>query len=200
MTRADRLLFTLFACSGFAALVYQVVWQRALFSIYGINVEAVTVVVTAFMLGLGIGSLAGGMLSRDPDRPALLMFAGIEAGIGLFGFVSLPLFHAVGESTLALSAPLTAALTFLLVLLPTLLMGSTLPLLVGYKVRESGNVGVSVGNLYCINTLGSTAAAFATVLWLLPQLGLNGSVFLAAALNEAVGVAALLMHRQAVAS
>ena len=78
MTSSDRTLFALFAGSGFAALVYQVVWQRSLFAIYGINVEAVTVVVTAFMLGLGIGSLAGGWLSRDPERPPLRTFAAIN--------------------------------------------------------------------------------------------------------------------------
>ena len=50
----------IFVLSGFAALVYQVAWQRALFTIYGVDVESATVVVTAFMLGLGLGSLAGG--------------------------------------------------------------------------------------------------------------------------------------------
>ncbi len=54
-----------FLASGFAALIYQVVWQRVLFAVFGINIEAVTVVVTAFLLGLGFGSLLGGHLSRN---------------------------------------------------------------------------------------------------------------------------------------
>ena len=58
------LICAIFFCSGIPALIYQLVWQRSLFTIYGINVESVTVVVTAFMLGLGIGSFAGGRLSR----------------------------------------------------------------------------------------------------------------------------------------
>src|SRR5579862_6413789 len=53
-------LYGLFFLSGFPALIYQIVWQRTLFIIYGVNVESVTVVVTAFMLGLGLGSLVGG--------------------------------------------------------------------------------------------------------------------------------------------
>jgi predicted exporter len=61
----------IFFASGFPALVYQLVWQRALFAIYGINVESVTVVVTAFMLGLGLGSLAGGVISRIRRLPLL---------------------------------------------------------------------------------------------------------------------------------
>lgn len=195
MSQSDRSLFALFAGSGFAALVYQVVWQRSLFAIYGINVEAVTVVVTAFMLGLGLGSLAGGALSRNPERPALRTFAAIEIGIGLFGFASLALFHGVGHTTLHLPPVGTACVTFLLVLVPTLLMGATLPLLVAYKVRRSGNVGMSVGALYCINTLGSALACFATVLWLLPELGQSGSVVLAGVLNVGVGLGALLLHR-----
>lgn len=194
MSRDDRLLFLLFASSGFAALVYQVVWQRSLFAIYGINIEAVTVVVTAFMLGLGIGSIVGGAVSRSPTRPALLSFAAIEIGIGIFGFASLALFHAVGAATLHLPPIGTAVVTFLLVLFPTLLMGATLPLLVAYKVRESGNVGVSVGTLYCINTLGSALACFATVLWLMPFLGQALSVMLAGLMNVAVGLGAILLH------
>ena len=194
MSRDDRLLFLLFASSGFAALVYQVVWQRSLFAIYGINVEAVTVVVTAFMLGLGIGSIVGGALSKNPDRPALLSFAAIEISIGVFGFASLAIFHAVGAATLQLPPVGTAVVTFLLVLVPTLLMGATLPLLVAHKVRESGNVGVSVGTLYCINTLGSALACFATVLWLMPMLGQALSVMAAGLLNVAVGLGAIMLN------
>ena len=58
-----RILGLLFFFSGFAALIYQIIWQRALFRILGVNIEAVTIVVTAFMIGLGLGSLAGGALS-----------------------------------------------------------------------------------------------------------------------------------------
>src|SRR5512141_2836320 len=93
-------IYAVFLMSGFAALLYQIVWQRALYAIYGINIESVTMVVTAFMLGLGLGSLAGGVVSKDPRRPALLLFSLVELGIGVFGSVSLSVFHAVGEVTL----------------------------------------------------------------------------------------------------
>src|SRR5229473_540508 len=64
----------LFFCSGMPALIYQVVWQRVLFAIYGVNSQSVAVVVTAFMLGLGLGSLAGGWLSARFPRRAILIF------------------------------------------------------------------------------------------------------------------------------
>ena len=75
-------LFPLFFASGFAALLYQVVWQRALFTLYGTNVESVTVIVTAFMLGLGVGSLLGGQVSKNPRANVARLFALAEVGIG----------------------------------------------------------------------------------------------------------------------
>jgi len=191
-----RWVFVVFFLSGFAALLYQVVWQRSLFAIYGINVEAVAVVVTAFMLGLGLGSLAGGALSKNPKRPALVLFAIAEIGIGAFGFISLGLFKSIGALTLSLPPAGTAAVTFLLVLFPTLLMGATLPLLVAHATRLSGNVGRSVGTLYFINTLGSALAAALAVLLFLGLLGQTGSVMLAACMNVSVGIAVLVIHRR----
>src|ERR1700752_1250997 len=82
-------LYLLFFCSGFPALIYQIVWQRSLFAIFGINIESVTIVVSAFMLGLGIGSFLGGMVTKLPRVPLLATFGGIELSIGLFGLFSL---------------------------------------------------------------------------------------------------------------
>lgn len=194
MKARTALLMFVFLASGFAALLYQVVWQRSLFAIYGINIESVTVVVTAFMLGLGFGSFAGGAISKDPARPALLLFAIVELSIGAFGLVSLQLFHAVGAFTLNLSPIATALVTFLLVLFPTMLMGGTLPLLVAYFVRKNGNVGKSVGQLYFVNTLGSAIASIASVMVMMGPLGEINTVRAAAAINAAVGLGALALH------
>ncbi len=189
-------IYAVFLVSGCAALVYQVVWQRALFAIYGTNIESVTIVVTAFMLGLGLGSFAGGRLSRDPRRSMLAWFGGIEIAIGAYGAASLAIFHWIGGLTAGVSGPATFALSFTLVLLPTMLMGSTLPLLVAYAVRHNGNVGKSVGALYFVNTLGSAVAAFLTGVVLLKHLGQSGTVTLAAALNIAVGLAVLMLNNR----
>src|ERR1700690_126253 len=86
-----------FFLSGFPALIYQIVWQRTLFAIYCVNIESVTIVVSAFMLGLGLGSLAGGGGSNPPTAPLLLQFGVIELGIAAYGMASLPLFHAVAR-------------------------------------------------------------------------------------------------------
>jgi spermidine synthase len=187
-------LYVIFVVSGFAALLYQVVWQRTLFAIYGINIESVTVIVTAFMLGLGLGSLLGGSLSRDAKRPALLLFSLVELSIGIYGFLSLGLFRWVGSFTLGAPALVTFVIAFALVLLPTVLMGATLPLLVAHAVRISGNVGRSVGVLYFVNTLGSALASAVAVFVLLGNLGQKGTVAVAACLNLMVSALAFLQH------
>lgn len=195
MSYDAAVLFLLFFLSGAAALLYQVVWQRTLFSIYGINIESVTMVVTAFMLGLGLGSLAGGAVSKDPRKPVVLLFSAVEAGIGLYGVFSLAVLHGVGEATLALAPSLVGLTTFALVLLPTTLMGSTLPLLVAHLTRSNKNVGRSVGSLYFVNTLGSAFASAAAVLVFLGWLGQSGTVRLAAVLNFSASAVAFALHR-----
>jgi predicted MFS family arabinose efflux permease len=99
---ADRLpawtkvLCALFFFSGFPALIYQLTWQRELFRIFGVNSESVTIVVTAFMLGLGLGSLAGGWVSKRRGISLLPLLAAIEIMTAAFGIVSLGVFEQVG--------------------------------------------------------------------------------------------------------
>src|SRR5712691_5587197 len=127
-----RVLCVLFFFSGFPALIYQLTWQRALFRTFGVNIESVTIVVTAFMLGLGLGSLAGGWLTKRRGLALLPLLAGIELLTGAFGLASLAIFDRVGDLTIGLPLTVTATVTLALVIVPTLLMGATLPLLVGH--------------------------------------------------------------------
>ena len=185
-----------FFASGFAALVYQVVWERALFALFGITSESVAMVVTAFMLGLGLGGLLGGSLSRDPRRRPLLLFAAAELGTGLFGLASLGLFRSVSAVTTSYPPLATGVVAFALLLVPTLLMGATLPLLSAHLVRSGGVVGDSVGRLYSVNTLGSGIASFAAAFVLLAALGQTGSVRVAVATNAAVAATAWFAWRR----
>jgi spermidine synthase len=187
-------LAILFFFSGFPALTYQLVWQRALFRIFGVNVESVTVVVTAFMVGLGLGSLVGGWLSRQPKLKLLPLLAVIELATAVFGVGSLAIFEAVETVALGLPLPAIALLTFALVLVPTLLMGATLPLLVGELSRQFGNTGRSMGLLYYANTMGAGVACFAGLFVLFPFLGMSGSIYSAAAINAAVAGGAMYAH------
>ncbi len=93
-SRADTLfLSVLFLLSGMPALIYQIVWQRVLFSIYGVNSQSVAVVVSAFLIGLGLGSLLGGYISARLPRHAIKLFGIAELGVAIFGLSSLKIFH-----------------------------------------------------------------------------------------------------------
>jgi MFS family permease len=179
--------YLLFFLSGFPALLYQIVWQRTLFTLFGTNVESVTLVVTVFMLGLGLGSLVGGVVSARKNVRLLAAFGAAELCVGAFGAGSLGLFHRVASFTAGRSLAETGVVAFCLLLVPTLLMGSTLPLLSEHFVRRTGNVGESVGLLYGVNTLGSGLACLVAALFLMHALGERGSVWVAVCLNLVVG-------------
>lgn len=185
------LLVPLFFVSGFPALIYQLLWQRALFSVYGINTESVAVIVSGFLLGLGIGSAVGGRLSSVPGVGLLAVFGAIEICLAVIGFFSLDVLAAFGERAAAWPDWAATCAVLALLAVPTTLMGATLPILVAHLVRREANVGRSVGLLYFTNTLGSAAACFAAGLWLMRAAGMQGSVNAAAALNVAVGLGAL---------
>lgn len=186
----------LFFCSGMPALIYQIIWQRALFAIYGVNAESVAVVVTAFMVGLGIGSFLGGRLSSRFPKHGILMFGLAELGIALFGLGSLRIFHWAAVHTAGANLALTIFLSLLLLFIPTVLMGATLPLLVEHLVLRTNRVGTSVSTLYFVNTFGSAVACYLCATLLLRNFGQSGSVTIAACMNTAVGATAYLYSRR----
>jgi spermidine synthase len=196
LVRRTRVLCVLIVFSGFPALIYQFTWQWALAGIFGGSVAAVTVLVAAFMVGLGLGGLAGGWLSRRHDVPLLPLLAAIELVSGGCGLASLQIFNSAGD--LASARPLFVAAALALVAVPALPMGATLPLLVNHLVRRSGRVGNAVGRLYGVNLLGAGAACLAYLLLLspfaFPILGLQGAVYAAVAINAAVASGALVVH------
>ncbi len=120
--------------------------------------------------------------------------AAIELLTGAFGVFSLKIFDFVGEFTIGLSLPATAIASLALVIVPTLLMGATLPLLVGHLVRRSGRVGGAVALLYYVHTLGAGAACLAGVALLFPFMGMQGAIDVAAGINAAVAAGALIAN------
>jgi spermidine synthase len=194
-TRLGEALSLLFFISGIPALIYQLIWERALFRIYGINIECVTIVVTAFMLGLGFGSLAGGQISKWPRLNLLIAFAVIEIATAVYGVLSLPLFEWVGARTIHWPLITVAVMSMVLLIIPTLLMGATLPILVGHLIRRTRRVGPSLGQLYYVNTLGAGAACLLGAGLLFPFLGMQASIYVAAGLNVAVALGAIFIQR-----
>jgi len=184
------LVGSLFFLSGFAALLYQIAWQRELFGWYGVDLDSVSAIVSVFMLGLGVGAMAGGWLADRFAQRRILIFSLIELTMGVFGFFSLDIVDGVGALLGADSLPRLVVLTFLVFVLPTCAMGATLPVLVTELVDITDNVGFSTGTLYFINTLGAAAGALAGGLVLLSLYGLDGVVAIAAVLNLSVSAVA----------
>ena len=182
-TRLEFLAF-LFFLSGFSALIYQIVWQRILFAAFGVDADSVVVIVSVFMLGLGLGSILGGYLLRFRDR-LLQIFLAIEIGIGTFGMASTALAEAVQAHVEARGPWSLALAAYALFGFPTLLMGATLPVLVGYLNQRYRSIGRSTGLLYAANTLGSAVAALITVSVIFVFTGQRGATILAGALNFA---------------
>ncbi|MEO8258193.1 MAG: fused MFS/spermidine synthase [Acidobacteriota bacterium] len=187
----------IFFASGAAALVYQVAWQRMLVIFSGADVHAATIVVAAFMAGLGCGSLGGGQLAdRVSRRTSLSLFAAAELCVAGFGLVSPPLFYdflyrQLGQVQIGLGA--TALVLMFALLWPTFLMGASLPLLARGLTHDVRRAASTVGWLYGANTLGAAAGAVATTWLLLPQAGITGAVRAAALLNIACAAAAIAL-------
>jgi spermidine synthase len=178
-----NLLSTAFFASGFSAIIYQLVWQRDLFRLFGVNIESVTAVITAFMIGLGCGGLLGSWLSSRKSSAPLLIFALMEATVAGFGLASLRVFEWIASLVGDTSLSIRTLATIAILLVPTCCMGATLPLLVGHAVRTSINVGVSTGRLYYINTLGAAVGCLCAALFVFPFLGVAATLRIAAALN-----------------
>ncbi|MCP8463839.1 fused MFS/spermidine synthase [Pseudomonas sp. ZM23] len=188
-------LSLLFLLSGLSALIYQVAWQRILFAVFGADIQSVTIVVSAFMLGLGTGALAGGVLADRFPRKALLLFALCELGIGGYGLLSSALMHGAGDLFAVQGLGVIATVNFLLVLIPATLMGGTLPILVRHVAKLWGNVGEATGQMYSANTFGAALGAVLCGFVLLNYLTLSQVILLAGAVNFAVAIVSMVFLR-----
>ena len=179
-------LAAIFFISGFSALVYQVSWQRLLFTGFGVDLTSITLIISVFMMGLGIGAFFGGRIADRFSQKIILIFCLVELLIGIFGLVSYYLILGLQSVLIHASLPVLSVFTFLLLLLPTFLMGLTLPLLTGYFNQFIDNIGQSIGTLYFYNTLGAAIGALATGFMLFNYLTLSQTIQLAAVFNIAI--------------
>jgi predicted membrane-bound spermidine synthase len=186
----------LFFCSGVSAIIYQIVWQRLLFASFGSDIESITIIVSVFMLGLGLGSLIGGRLSDASGRKLLYYFVFFELAIGLFGLISNPLIVYISDVTTSMNKSLLPFIIFAILFIPTFAMGATLPVLVSYLFKQTKSVGGTVTRLYYINTLGSAIGCLITV-GLLFTLGTRQTaIYTAACLNFLIATLTYLNLRK----
>ncbi len=195
-----RRILLVFTLSGASALVYQVIWARQLGLVFGNTTISVSVVLGAFMAGLALGAFLAGrswVLRRDPMR----LYAILEGAIGLYALAfpwlvrglesAYPLLFSV-ETPLAVLTAFRSVAAFGLLLVPTTMMGATLPLTTEYVHR----LGVepqdwNAGRLYGANTAGAALGSFLSGFVLIELIGITGTLVAAACLNFAVAALGL---------
>ncbi|MBC8151376.1 MAG: fused MFS/spermidine synthase, partial [Bacteroidetes bacterium] len=194
-------LLSLFFLSGFAALLYQVIWQRLLVFYTGSDTVSISLIVTAFMTGLGLGYLVGGRLA-DRSSPAvnLRYFVGAELGIMAFAACSKFILY----DLLYTSAPafgnvpaLLYGVVFGVLLVPTFLMGVSLPVLSrAFRFGDLGEQARYISLLYFVNTLGAAVGALLTGFFFVRQLGYDNAIWVGAVANGICAGAAFLLGRR----
>jgi spermidine synthase len=201
--RAGRIALLLFG-SGFCALVYQMAWLRELRLVFGSSTAASAAVVAIFIGGLGAGGLLIGRRADTHPRP-LWLYARLEAGIALSAAITPALLWVTREAYVAVGGTLALglvagtlvrlALAALVLLVPTWLMGGTLPAAAraAETADDLGRRGTAL--LYGVNTLGAVAGSFVGTFFMLEVFGTRRTLWLACLLNLLVAMAARQMSR-----
>jgi spermidine synthase len=199
-----RGLFFLFFLSGYSSLIYQVVWTRMAFASFGIITPVLSVVLSVFMLGLAIGSWAGGrwiaVLERKSGLSAAFFYAGAELLIGLGAF-AVPKLFLMGEHLLLASGEtdsfrylLFSALALAVSILPwSVCMGATFPFMMAFiRERDAGNAE-SFSFLYLANVLGAMSGTFmAAIVWI-EVCGFHHTLWIAAASNFGIAIVSVFL-------
>ncbi|MCX8037010.1 MAG: fused MFS/spermidine synthase [Candidatus Sumerlaeia bacterium] len=196
------LVLLLFVSSGFAGLVYEVLWSRMLTYVFGATLYAVSTVLAAFMGGLALGSFLFGRWV-DRRRNPLRIYALLELGIAA-GALAVPFllrwvhpiyagFYRDGEPSFRTITLVRLALTIAVLLVPTTLMGATLPVLSKWYARVGDRLGLSLGVLYAINTFGAVLGCYTAGFHGIAVLGVTGMMYVAVGINAAVGLLAWVL-------
>jgi predicted membrane-bound spermidine synthase len=185
-----------FFASGFAALLYQIIWQRLLTFFGGADVYSVTIIVSAFMGGLGFGSLAGGYLAdRLSGRGRLYAFAACELAVAIFAAFSTNIYYDmlyIRLGSWALPRAGLAAIIFAVTLWPTFFMGMSLPLVTTALTRDARHPARWVPLLYGWNTLGAACGSLVASVILFRLFDFTTGVRLGALISVSCAVGALI--------
>ncbi len=198
------ILFILFFFSGASALIYQVIWVRMFGLVFGITVFAASTVLSAFMAGLALGSLYFGRYADRHKNPVKL-FACLQISIGVFALLFPFILSGLTELYLLLHRYLYASfylfslvrflLAFLLLLIPTTLMGGTLPVLSKFFVKKLKELGWNIGSLYSVNNLGAVIGCLLAGFLLIKTIGVRQTLYLAAIINILIGAISLAVSK-----
>ncbi|MFQ5961857.1 MAG: fused MFS/spermidine synthase, partial [Candidatus Methylomirabilales bacterium] len=203
--RIHAALLVCFFLSGAAGLVYEVVWTRMAGLVFGNTVYAVTTVLAAFFSGLALGSYLLGPIA-DRAKGHVHLYGLMEIGVGLYGLSTPLLFgfvetiyltaYQAGRENLLVFTLFQFLLVFLILVVPTTLMGGTLPILSRYFVRGEREIGYGVGAIYALNTAGAVVGTIGAGFLLLPVMGVGDTIWLTATLNVGIGLLSVAFSRR----
>jgi len=188
--KTTRILAFLFFMSGLCSLIYEVVWQRILTIYLGVEHVSTTLVVAIFLAGLGLGSFFGGRII-DGLREKVVAYAIVEFIIGIMGILSIVLFEAVGSIN-SYAARIAVLVSYLL--LPTMLMGSTLPIIL--SIFSSGDLRQNISLLYFLNTIGAAFGALLAAFVLVSFFGMVGAIVFAFVINIIIALSLLYLRKR----
>jgi spermidine synthase len=194
-----------FVLSGATGLIYEVLWARMLGLVFGATTLAVSTVLAAFMGGLALGSAVAGRLADRITRP-LRVYGLIEIGVAVYALL-VPLLFTVVDNLYAfiwqhfqpgffVFSLWRFVLSCALLLVPTSLMGATLPVLSAALLRSAKRSSNSVTQLYACNLVGAILGTLVAGFVLLPSIGVRATIIVAASLNIIVGVIAIFAERR----
>jgi predicted membrane-bound spermidine synthase len=199
----------LFFCSGASALIYEVLWSKFLSEMFGSTIYAQTVVLASFMGGLAIGNRVFGYWADGLKRP-LKVYGALEIAIGVYALLFWTFDRAINHLFVILGTPLMAhsgwllglkgLLSAVLLLGPTILMGGTLPLLASWLQRFYSDPGRRSARFYSVNSLGAVLGAALAGFWLVQTFGMIRTLEVAAVTNLVIGVLAVILGREEMAT
>ena len=202
------LVLTCFWLSGFAALLYQIAWMRQFSIAFGTSEVSVVVVLAGYMAGLAIGAALAGRYIKRVKSP-ILVYGVLEGAIAAAALAMPLMIGLVGglyelvvggqpappDATGFGQTLFYALASIALLIIPTALMGATLPLLAQYAIRQDKQLGSRISALYSINTFGAVAGTVVAGFFLLPKVGLTNTVWTGVLVNFVIFVLACLIAK-----
>ena len=200
-----RLVAACFVLSGATGLIYEVLWARMLGLVFGATTLAVSTVLAAFMGGLALGSALAGRRGAAVKRP-IRAYGLLEIGIALYA-LAVPFLFSLVDNLYAIIwqhfhpgffafSLWRFLLSCVMLLVPTTLMGATLPLLSAALLRSAGPSSTSITRLYTRNLVGAICGSLIAGFVLLPFLGVRATIYIAAVINVLIGIASIVADRR----
>jgi spermidine synthase len=197
-------IYACFFLSGATALIFEILWSRQFVTVFGNSSYAISIVLCAYMAGLGLGGIVGGWLSdRITQRAAA--YGAVQLGVAGWAMAIpamlvwlraiVPVLPALSPESLFVSTLARFGLSFAILAVPCFLMGTTLPLLVRAVTESERFIGSRLGMLYCLNSLGAAFGCLASGFWMIETLGLGRTNLAAIGVNIAIAVTALVLSR-----